>query len=171
MVLNKNKLISFKDELNQVNFIKHNLPGLYFLFDEDYKLVYIGESLLPLIRINDHYHRHYKNEKDKKGIGPVFTYARIMRVRDKDFRVRQHYEKKWIKKYNPPINFNGNSHAPYELTLKQLKGFMSVYDFFFKKQMPWYKYLNDEVLKKQDWYLKYRSERKKQLERKRRGYA
>ena len=169
MVLNKSKLTPFKNEVSQVNLYKSNLPGLYFLFDENYKLIYIGESLLPFIRVNDHYFRHYKDQKQKKGIGPVFSYFRIMRVKDNDFRVRQHYEKRWIKKYQPSVNFNADA-APYELTYKEIKGYINVYEGFFKNQTPWYRYLNDDVLKKQKSYLKYRNDRRNELKRKRRNY-
>jgi hypothetical protein len=170
MVLNKSKLIPFKNETAQVNFIKHNLPGLYFLYDQDYKLIYIGESMYPLCRITDHYYKAYANKERAKGVGPVFTYFRILRVEDKDFRIRQHYEKRWIKKYNPPLNNNRES-APYELSCKDIKSFILVYDGFFKNEMPWYRYINDEVLKKQPNYINYRREKRIIRERKRRGYA
>ena len=165
MVLNKSKLIPFSDTVSQVNFVKHNLPGLYFLFDQDYELVYVGESIYPLSRISDHYYKStLKSGKRCKGIGPIFAYMRIMQVRDKDFRIRQHYEKRWIKKFSPPVNSNGDS-CPYELSYLEIKGYISVYEGFFKQEVPWYLYINDHVLKKQQNYIDYRREKRHKRER------
>jgi hypothetical protein len=165
MVLNKFKLIPFSNTVSQVNFVKHNLPGLYFLFDQDYKLIYVGESIYPLSRISDHYYKStLKNGKRCKGIGPIFAYMRIMQVRDKDFRIRQHYEKRWIKKFNPPVNHNGDT-APYELSYKEIKSYISVYEGFFKREMPWFTYINDHVLKRQQNYIDYRREKRHKQQR------
>jgi|TARA_A100000171_G_C2126939_1_gene144133 hypothetical protein len=157
MVLNKSKLIPFSNTNSQVNFVKHNLPGLYFLFNKDYKLIYIGESIYPLCRILDHCY------KPSRGVGPVFAFMRIMQVTDSDFRIRQHYEKRWIKKFNSPLNYNGDT-APYELSYKEIKGFIAVYEGFFK-DMPWFTYINDYVLKKQQNYIDYRREQRHKKER------
>ena len=51
-----------------INFIKANQPGVYFLFDVDKKLSYIGESKFPMSRILDHYSRAYQNNKKAKGL-------------------------------------------------------------------------------------------------------
>jgi len=161
MVLNKNKLRTFSESVTQVNFIKDNYPGLYFLFDSEYKLVYIGESQLPLARISDHYFKAYAGGKNKKGIGPIFNYFRIMQIKDEDFRIRQHFEKRWIKKYEPPVNANGQNSAPYPLSYTQIKNFISVYDTFFK-DMTWFRYINDEVIKKMSCYSQYRSKKRRE---------
>ncbi len=87
-----------------------NRPGLYFLFNQEYKLIYIGESLFPLSRILDHYWKAYLNGKDKKGIGPVFSYFRIISLNN-ETRIRQHYETRYIKHYNPEHN-HGTNRAP-----------------------------------------------------------
>ena len=164
MVINKSKLIPFSNTTSQVNFVRHNLPGLYFLFDKQYKLIYIGESIYPLSRILDHYYKSkLKNGKRSKGIGPIFAFIRIMQVKDDDFKIRQHYEKRWIKKFNPPINFNGDT-APYELSYKEIKGFIAVYEGFFK-DTPWFTYINDHVLKRQQNYIDYRKEQRHKRER------
>lgn len=156
MVLNKSKLIPFSDTTSQVNFIQHSLPGIYFLFNKDYELIYIGESKTPLGRVVDHYFKAYANNKIAKGVGPIFNYFRIITVKDADFRIRQHFEKRWIKKYKPPVNANADS-APYELSYKQIKDFILVYEGFFKKNISWFRYINDEVLKKLPSYKKYRN--------------
>jgi hypothetical protein len=161
MVLNKNKLRTFSESVTQVNFIKDNYPGLYFLFDSEYKLVYIGESLLPLSRISDHYFKAYAGGKSKKGIGPIFNYFRIMQIKDEDFRIRQHFEKRWIKKYEPPVNANGQNSAPYPLSYNQIRDFISVYETFFKN-MSWFTYINDEVIKKMPCYSQYRNKKRRQ---------
>jgi excinuclease UvrABC nuclease subunit len=143
-----------KDKLNCINkkttidITTSNNPGLYFLFNEECKLIYIGESKCPLSRILDHYFRSYEGSKTKKGIGPVFTYFRIILLSIDEIRIRQHYEKRFIKKYNPKLNSNSNT-APYTLTSKQLKAHVLLHEKFFNN-ISWYRYINDEVLKKMD---------------------
>ena len=150
----------------QVNLLKLNEPGIYFLLNEKLKLVYIGESSNPLIRVLSHYFRSYPNGKDKKGIGPVFSHFRII-LTNEDKRIRQHYEKRWIKKFSPPVNSNGDS-CPYELSYLEIKGYISVYEGFFKQEVPWYLYINDHVLKKQQNYIDYRREKRHKREREKR---
>jgi hypothetical protein len=59
MVLNKlNNILDCR-----VDIVGMNRPGIYFLFDDTKKLIYIGESKFPLIRILDHFHKHYKIKK------------------------------------------------------------------------------------------------------------
>ena len=38
----------------QVDIVGMNRPGVYFLFDDTKKLIYIGQSKFPLLRILDH---------------------------------------------------------------------------------------------------------------------
>ena len=144
MRLNRDKLNSIKND-TVIDITVSNRPGLYFLFDQEYKLIYIGESLFPLSRILDHYWKAYLNKKGKKGIGPIFSYFRIINL-DNETRIRQHYEKRYIKHYNPEHN-HGANRAPYSLTCKQIKAHIMIYEMFFKN-MSWYRYINDEVLKK-----------------------
>jgi excinuclease UvrABC nuclease subunit len=149
-----------RDKLNCVNkkttidITTSNNPGLYFLFNEEYKLIYIGESKCPLSRILDHYSRSYEGSKTKKGIGPVFTYFRIVLLSIDEIRIRQHYEKRFIKKYKPKLNANSTT-APYTLTSKQLKAHVLLHEKFFNN-ISWYRYINDEVLKKMDAGLKHK---------------
>lgn len=163
MRLNRDKLICINGE-TVIDITTSNNPGLYFLFNEHYKLVYIGESIFPLSRILDHYWRSYKEGKNKKGIGPLFTYFRIITLPNNEIRIRQHYEKRFIKQYNPELN-HGSNRAPYTLTCKQIKSHILIYEHFFK-DMTWFKYINDEVLKKMDSGLHHRKilRRKKYLE-------
>ena len=151
----------------QVDIVKMNRPGIYFLFDDHKKLIYIGESKFPLIRIMDHFWKHYKIKKigirqgfQQKGIGPVFAYFRIIQVTSEDSRVRQHYEKRWIRKYDPELNYN-TRHKAYDLTWKEFQGFMQVYESFFKKDMTWFRYLNDEVLRQRPIFRKIKKEKRK----------
>lgn len=149
-----------RDKLNCINkktvidITASNNPGLYFFFNEHYKLIYIGESKFPLARILDHYWRSYSENKIKKGVGPVFTYFRIISLNTDEIRIRQHYEKRFIKKYNPELNY-GSNRAPYTLTTNQLKAHVLIHEKFFK-DMSWYRYINDEVLKKMDAGLQYK---------------
>jgi hypothetical protein len=113
----------------------------------------------------DHYYKAFlKSGKRPKGIGPIFAYMRIMQVKDKDFRIRQHFEKRWIKKFSPPVNANGDS-CPYELSYIEIKGYISVYEGFFKQEMPWFVYINDNVLKRQENYLEYRRKKRHKQQR------
>jgi excinuclease UvrABC nuclease subunit len=153
MRLNRDKLNSINQD-TLINITVSNNPGLYFIFNEHYKLIYVGESKFPLARILDHYCRSYSGGKAKKGIGPVFTYFRIISLNNDEVRIRQHYEKRFIKKYNPRLNANSNT-APYTLTSKQLKAHVLIYEKFFKN-ISWYRYINDEVLKKMDEGMKHR---------------
>lgn len=151
----------------RIDIIKDNQPGVYFLFDKDRQLIYIGESKFPLIRVLDHYHKHYKIEKvgrrhgfQQKGIGPVFHYFRVITIQSEDSRIRQHYEKRWIRKYDPPLNYNTRALA-YDLTWKEINSFIYVYESFFKTQLSWYRYLNDEVLAKRDSYITLKARKRK----------
>ena len=134
-----------------INFIKANEPGVYFLFDKDKKLSYIGESKFPMSRILDHYSRAYQNNKSAKGIGPVFNYFRIINCKSNDSRIRQHYEKRWIRKFKTRLNYNTKNES-YDLNWKELKGFILVFENFFKSTKTWYRYLNDDVMNKRDVY-------------------
>tara|TARA_R100001460_G_scaffold61553_1_gene101636 strand:- start:896 stop:1396 length:501 start_codon:yes stop_codon:yes gene_type:complete len=158
MRLNRDKLNCINKE-TVIDITASNNPGLYFFFNEQYKLIYIGESKFPLARILDHYWRSYSEGKTKKGVGPIFTYFRIISLNTDEIRIRQHYEKRFIKKYNPELNSNSNT-APYTLTSRQLKAHVLLHEKFFKN-MSWYRYINDEVLKKMDEGL----EHKKKLRR------
>lgn len=153
MQINKHKL-NCVNKKTTINITVSNKPGLYFLFNEEYKLIYIGESMFPFSRILDHYSRSYENSKNKKGIGPIFEYFKIISLNTNEIRIRQHYEKRFIKKYNPKLNSN-SYRAPYTLTSKQLKAHVLLYEKFFKN-MSWYRYINDQVLKKMDENLKHR---------------
>jgi excinuclease UvrABC nuclease subunit len=147
MRINRDKLNCI-DKETTVDIALNNNPGLYFLFNDDYKLIYIGESKTPLSRVLDHYSRSYEGSKTKKGIGPVFTYFRIILLNNEEIKVRQHYEKRFIKKYNPEIN-HGSNRAPYNLTCREIKAHIIIHQQFFKN-LSWYRYINDEVLKKLD---------------------
>jgi len=147
----------------QVDIVKMNRPGIYFLFDDHKKLIYIGESKFPLIRIMDHFWKHYKIKKvgqrqgfQQKGIGPVFAYFRIMQVQSEDSRVRQ----RWTRKYNPELNYN-TRHLGYDLSWKEFQGFVHVYESFFKNDMTWYRYLNDEVLRHRPVFRELKAERRR----------
>jgi len=153
MRLNRDKLNCINRE-TVIDITISNNPGLYFLFNEHYKLIYIGESKFPLARILDHYWRSYAGGKAKKGIGPVFIYFRIISSHTDEIRIRQHYEKRFIKQFNPKLNYNSNT-APYVLTTNQLKAHVLIHEKFFK-DMSWYRYINDEVLKKMDEGMKHR---------------
>ena len=48
MDTNKNKIIPFGG-VSQVDLVKLNRPGIYFLFNDENKLIYIGESNYPMI--------------------------------------------------------------------------------------------------------------------------
>ena len=134
-----------------INFIKANQPGVYFLFDKDKKLSYIGESKFPMSRILDHYSRAYQHNKSAKGIGQVFDYFRIINCKSNDSRIRQHYEKRWIRKFKTRLNYNTKNES-YDLNWKELKGFILVFENFFKSTKTWYRYLNDDVMNKRDVY-------------------
>ena len=161
MEANKNKIIPFGG-VSQVDLVKLNKPGIYFLFNNESKLIYIGESNYPMIRICDHYFKHYKKARkfkmgyQQKGIGPVFSAFRIIPVLNEDKRIRQHYEKRYIKKFNPELNYNSQT-APYDLTCKEIRGFIQVYEKFFKEQCSWHRYLNEQVLKQRNNYRDYKN--------------
>lgn len=146
-MVNKNKIHT----LLYFNFDQRKLcnPGIYFLFNEG-KIIYIGLSKNPIIRILDHY---YSLNIPTKGLGPCFDQFRVITLKKtyKDERILQHYEKRWIKKFNPEKNFN-TKHLYYNLSIKDIKYFINVYNEYFKGHMPWNRYINDEVLKKTEYY-------------------
>ena len=145
-----------------INFIKANEPGVYFLFDKDKKLSYIGESKFPMSRILDHYSRAYdKTNKRAKGIGPVFNYFRIINCKSDDSRIRQHYEKRWIRKFKTRLNYNTKNES-YDLNWKEISGFILIFDNFFKNTRTWYRYLNDEVMCKRDVHKEKRRNQRKE---------
>ena len=67
MRINRDKLNCVNKETT-IDITINNNPGLYFLFNEEYKLIYIGESKFPLSRILDHHSRSYEGSKTKKGV-------------------------------------------------------------------------------------------------------
>lgn len=150
----------------RVDCVKNNQPGLYFLLNEKKELIYIGESKFPLIRILDHYHKHYQVErkmrsgKKQKGIGPVFKYFRIMNIKSTDTRIRQHFEKRWIRKFDPELNFNTRN-VCYDLSWKEINGFIRVYEYFFKDKLTWYRYINDQVLRNRQSYIDWKKKQRK----------
>ena len=151
----------------QVDMVHMNRPGIYFLFDDTKKLIYIGESKFPLIRIMDHFHKHYKIKKignrqgfQQKGIGPVFAYFRTMHVKSEDSRIRQHYEKRWIRKYKPELNYNTRCES-YDLSWKEFTGFKKVYDHFFKDTMNWNQYISHEVIRQRPCFKKIQKQQRR----------
>jgi len=167
MVVNTNKRFHNISLSNQVDFLKLNRPGIYFLFNKNKELIYVGESKFPLTRILDHYFKHYKkNPKDKgvnqKGIGPVFQYFRIMEVRG-DKRIRQHFEKRWMRKFKSPMNldFNHRNAVCYDLSYREINAFIKIYDDFFSNQMTWHRYIQDEVCRHRRSYMIYRRKQRK----------
>ena len=144
-----------------INFIKANEPGIYFLFDVDKKLIYIGESKFPMSRILDHYSRAYQHNKSAKGIGQVFDYFRIINCKSEDSRIRQHYEKRWIRKFKTRLNYNTKNES-YDLNWKEISGFILIFDNFFKNTRTWYRYLNDEVMSKRDVHKEKRKVRRQE---------
>lgn len=154
--INNNTLLSLVR--CQVNLLKTNEPGIYFLFNDNNEIVYIGESRFPMIRILDHYFKHYKKNRkhktgfQKKGIGPIFSKFRIIPCRSEDKRVRMHYEKRWIRKFDPPINFHSSA-VPYDLSIKEIKQHILIFEDFFSGRTSWHRYINDEVMKKRPNYM------------------
>jgi hypothetical protein len=146
-MVNKNKIHT----LLYFNFDQRKLciPGIYFLYNEG-KIIYIGISKIPIIRILDHY---YTKKNPAKGLGPCFDQFRIITLKKvyKDERILQHYEKRWIRKFNPIKNFNTRN-LYYNFSIRDIKYFIDVYDEYFKGHMPWNRYINDEVLKKTEYY-------------------
>ena len=59
-----------------------------------------------------------------------------------------------LYQYNPEIN-HGSHRAPYTLTYRQIKAHVLLHEKFFKN-ISWYRYINDEVLKKMDAGLKHK---------------
>ena len=173
-MVNKNKIHT----LLYFNFDQRKLcvPGIYFLFNEG-KIIYIGISKIPIIRILDHY---YSLNNPTKGLGPCFDQFRVITLKKtyKDERILQHYEKRWIKKFNPEKNFN-TKHLYYNLSIKDIKYFINVYtknafydlsindikyhidtyEQYFKGHMGWHRYINDLVIKKNEIYKKHKKEK------------
>ena len=117
----------------------------------------------------DHYFKHYPKERkfkkgfQKKGIGPVFSKFRILTLKkETDKRIKQHYEKRWIKRFNPELNFH-SSQVPYNVSIKEIKTFIMIYEDFFSDRMTWFRYINDEVMKQRPDY----KEHSKKLRRRR----
>jgi hypothetical protein len=88
-----------------------------------------------------------------------------MHVQSSDSRIRQHYEKRWIRKFNPSLNYS-TKNVTYDLSYTELVSFAKVYDSFFKQDMSWFRYINDEVLRQRDSYKKQKAmlRRKRYLE-------
>ena len=145
-----------------INFLTANKPGIYFLFDTDKKLIYIGESKFPMSRVLDHYFKAYTyTHQSAKGIGPVFDHFRIISCRSEDSRIRQHYEKRWIRKFKAPLNFNTKCET-YDLDWKEISGFILIFEDFFKKDMTWYRYINEEVMANREEQQKKRKIQRKE---------
>ena len=105
----------------------------------------------------------FKKGFQKKGIGPVFSKFRILTLKkETDKRIKQHYEKRWIKRFNPEVNFH-SSQVPYNVSIKEIKTFIMIYEDFFSDRMTWFRYINDEVMKQRPDY----KEHSKKLRRRR----
>ena len=66
-----------------------------------------------------------------------------------------------MKKFKPYLNFKTKNGA-YDLSWKEINGYIYLYDSHFKGDMSWYNYINDEVLSKRDEFKKYNSTRRRQ---------
>jgi len=64
--------------------------GVYLLYDDDYEVVYVGQSVRPLQRIN----QHLKSNKE-------FSYFKIIWCLDSK---KLHWEKKLTQYYDPKFN-------------------------------------------------------------------
>ena len=158
MVVNKLHTLS---NCRAINLLTANQPGIYFLFNKEKELIYIGESKFPVSRILDHYFKAYAyTHRCAKGIGPVFDHFRIISCKSEDSRIRQHFEKRWIRKFKSLLNFNTKCET-YDLDWKELNGFILIFEHFFKKDMTWNKYLNDEVISKRILHKEKRKIRRK----------
>ena len=91
----------------------------------------------------------------------MFDYFRIINCKSDDSRIRQHYEKRWIRKFKSPLNYNTKCET-YDLSWKEIKGFILIFDNFFKKTKSWYRYLNDEVMSKRTMQKEKVSKRRKE---------
>jgi hypothetical protein len=160
-MVNKNKIHT----LCYFNFDQRKLcvPGLYFLYNLG-ELIYIGISRLPAFRVLQHY---YTTDAPKKGIGPIFDQFRVIVLNKtyKDERILQHYEKRWIRKFNPKLNTH-TKNVFYDLSIKDIKYHIDTYEQYFKGHMGWHRYINDLVIKKNEIYKKHKRERKKTYENK-----
>ena len=155
-MVNKNKIHT----LCYFNFDQRKLciPGLYFLYNLG-ELIYIGISRLPAFRVLQHY---YTINAPKRGIGPIFDQFRVITLNKtyKDERILQHYEKRWIKKFNPKLNVY-TKNAFYDLSINDIKYHIDTYEQYFKGHMGWHRYINDLVLKKQENYKKHKNVRER----------
>jgi len=153
-MVNKNKIHT----LCYFNFDQRKLciPGLYFLYNLG-ELIYIGISRLPAFRVLQHY---YTVDVPKKGIGPVFDQFRVITLNKtyKDERILQHYEKRWIRKFNPKLNFH-TKNVFYDLSINDIKYHIDTYEQYFKGHMGWHRYINDLVIKKNEIYKKHKKEK------------
>ena len=149
-MVNKNKIHTFC----YFNFDQRKLcvPGLYFLYNLG-ELIYIGISRLPAFRVLQHY---YTTDAPKKGTGPVFDQFRVIALNKtyKDERILQHYEKRWIKKFNPKLNTH-TKNVFYDLSINDIKYHIDTYEQYFKGHMGWHRYINDLVIKKNEIYKKH----------------
>jgi hypothetical protein len=64
-----------------------------------------------------------------------------------------------------PLNYS-TKNVSYDLSYTEFVSFAKVYDSFFKKDMTWFRYLNDQVLRQRDTYKKQKAilRRKRYLE-------
>lgn len=97
-----NILVFPKEDYSAV--IPNGMSGIYFFYDENNKLLYIGKALNIRNRINQHNsyfsenHLHYKFKEFVKYIG----------VRYENNDKLEQLEKRLIKKYRPPLNVSYN---------------------------------------------------------------
>lgn len=96
-------------------------------------LIYVGESIYPIRRLASHYFEENvdkKEGKEKKGIGPVFTHARIL-DKFKSFEydsIRLHYERILVRKYLPYLNQASQLTENQKLIILNSAGKVSPYD-------------------------------------------
>jgi hypothetical protein len=110
----KNDLrFDYEIEFKPVEFDKlDSVAGVYFLFDKEDKLLYIGKS----INIGNRLYTHYSPTISLfEGIQNVFAKARAIRIYSSTRRV--HFEKYLIEKYKPI--FNVKHSETYEKSLQE----------------------------------------------------
>lgn len=96
-------------------------------------LIYVGESIYPIRRLASHYFEENvdkKENKEKKGIGPVFTHVRIL-DKFKSFEydsIRLHYERILVRKYLPHLNQASQLTENQKLIILNSAGKVSPYD-------------------------------------------
>ncbi len=99
--------MQFDIEVNREEFrkiIPKGMSGVYFLYDKDMQLLYIGRAVDIKNRFDSHLYGNSLHNEERHKLFDTFQYVKILKV---DKVMLDETERYYIKKHKPPCNTIG----------------------------------------------------------------